>query len=285
MGNFIKNGNDIFVMPKGLDYDLEPGKVYDFKIGKAWGQVVSELKLNGEMNLPSTIYQTKKDKIFINRVINNFNKSDKNTTGVLLTGDKGTGKSVTAKLLAKEANLPIIIIDSSSNTSLLEGYFKNITTPVCILLDEVDKYFNTNEMLTFLDGLHKTAKKLVIMTANNEDNLSNFIKNRCSRIRYYRHYDMNNDAEEYAKLICENKNIENKDELITFIINDIKYPSIDNISSFIDEYILTKDLNITPEEVLEFMNINVGEKIISPKSESSNSLDIAEEFYDDDYDE
>lgn len=284
MGNFIKNGNNIFVMPKGLDYDLEPGKVYDFKIGKAWGQIVSELKLNGEMNLPSTVYQTKKDKIFINRVINNFNKSDKNTTGVLLTGDKGTGKSVTAKLLAKEANLPIIIVDSSSNTSLLEGYFKNVTTPVCILLDEVDKYFNTNEMLTFLDGLHKTAKKLVIMTANNEDNLSNFIKNRCSRIRYYRHYDMNDDAKEYAELICENKNIENKDELITFIINNIKYPSIDNISSFIDEFILTKDLNITPEEVLEFMNINVGEKITSPKSESSIDFD-EEEFYDDDYDE
>ena len=259
MANFIKQGNRVIPLPKGCTYDLEPGKVYDLLIKTVWGEQVTKFELNGEMNLPPTVYQTKKDKLFIDRVLKNFNSSDKNTTGVLLTGDKGTGKSVTAKILAEKAKLPIIVINPKLEEMYLEEFFKEFDTPVCILFDEVDKNFNTQNMLTFLDGMHKTAKKLVVMTANDEDSLSHFIKNRCSRIRYYRHYSMKDDAREYAELICDSKNIDNKEEVVDFIVNNIKYPSIDNISSFIDEVIFTKDWNLSLQEVLEFMNINVGE--------------------------
>lgn len=267
MTKFIKQGNDISILPKGLEYDLEPGKVYDLNIREIFGRTITDFKLNGEINMPSTVYQTKKDKVFVKRVLHNYFSTDKNTTGVLLTGDKGTGKSVTAKIIASKANLPIIIINPKTEDSLLESFFKEFDTPVCILLDEVDKNFDTSKMLTFLDGMHKTAKKLVIMTANNEDNLSSFIKNRCSRIRYYRHYDMFKEAKEYAELICEQKGIDDKDSLVDFIIKNIKYPSIDNISSFIDEVIFTKDWGLTYKEVLEFMNINVGELIDTSDSE------------------
>lgn len=271
MANFIKQGNRIFQIPKGSDYNLEPGKVYDLLIKTSWGERVVKFELNGEMNLPPTVYQTKKDKLFIDRVLKNFNSSDKNTTGVLLTGDKGTGKSVTAKILAEKAKLPIIVINSELEEKYLEEFFKEFDTPVCILFDEVDKNFNTQKMLTFLDGMHKTAKKLVVMTANDEDGLSHFIKNRCSRIRYYRHYSMKDGAREYAELICSDKNIDNKEEVVDFIVNNIKYPSIDNISSFVDEVIFTKDWNLSLQEVLEFMNINVGEA--GPKPDIDTEYD------------
>ena len=272
MANFIKNGNNIIPFPKGLEYELEPGKVYDLLIKTVWGEQVTRFTLNGEMNLPPTVYQTKKDKIFIDRVLKNFNSSEKNTTGVLLTGDKGTGKSVTAKILAEKAQLPIIVINPDMEEKYLEEFFKEFDQPVCILFDEVDKNFSTQKMLTFLDGMHKTAKKLVIMTANDEDNLSNYIKNRCSRIRYYRHYSMLEDAKEYAELICDEKGIDNKEEIVDFIVKNIKYPSIDNISSFIDEVIFTKEWNLSLNEVLEFMNINVGEGPVS-EEEKDNDID------------
>ena len=260
MANFIKQGNRITPLPKGLEYDLEPGKVYDLWIKTVWGERVVKFELNGEMNLPSKVYQTKKDKIFVKRVLKNFEINSKNTTGVLLTGEKGTGKSVTAKVIAEKAGLPIIIIGPETEEKYLEEFFREFDTPVCILFDEVDKSFNTERLLTFLDGMHKTTKKLVIMTANDEDRLSEYIKNRCSRIRYYRHYNMLDDAKEYAELICDAKGIENKEEVVDFIMKYIKYPSIDNISSFIDEIIYTKDWDLSLKEVLEFMNINVGEE-------------------------
>ena len=270
MANFIKNGNNIIPFPKGFEYELEPGKVYDLLIKTVWGERVTKFTLNGEMNLPPTVYQTKKDKIFVDRVLKNFNSSGKNTTGVLLTGDKGTGKSVTAKILAEKAKLPIVVINPEMEEKYLEEFFKEFDQPVCILFDEVDKSFNTNKMLTFLDGMHKTAKKLVIMTANDEDNLSGYIKNRCSRIRYYRHYNMLEDAKEYAELICKEKGVENIEEIVNFIVNNIKYPSIDNISSFIDEVIFTKEWNLSLNEVLEFMNINVGEGPISEEKKDDD---------------
>ena len=270
MANFIKNGNNIIPFPKGLEYELEPGKVYDLLIKTVWGERVTKFVINGEMNLPPTVYQTKKDKIFVDRVLKNFNSSGKNTTGVLLTGDKGTGKSVTAKILAEKAKLPIVVINPEMEEKYLEEFFKEFDQPVCILFDEVDKSFNTNKMLTFLDGMHKTAKKLVIMTANDEDNLSGYIKNRCSRIRYYRHYNMLEDAKEYAELICKEKGVENIEEIVNFIVNNIKYPSIDNISSFIDEVIFTKEWNLSLNEVLEFMNINVGEGPISEEKKDDD---------------
>lgn len=273
MANFIKNGNNITPFPKGLEYELEPGKVYDLLIKEVWGEQVTRFTLNGEMNLPPKVYQTKKDKVFVNRVLKNFYSSEKNTTGVLLTGDKGTGKSVTAKILAKEAQLPIIVINSDTKEKYLEEFFKKFDQPVCILFDEVDKNFNTQQMLTFLDGMHKTAKKLVIMTANNEDNLSNFIKNRCSRIRYYRHYSMLEDAKEYAELICEAKGIKDKEEVVNFIVKNIKYPSIDNICSFIDEIIFTKEWGLSLKEVLEFMNINIGESSYEEDEDNNNDYE------------
>ena len=260
MTKFIKQGNDIAILPRGLEYDLEPGKVYDLKIREVWGRTITDFKLNGEMNMPPKLYQTKKDKMFIERVLQNYFRAGKNTTGVLLTGDKGTGKSVTAKVIAEKAGLPIIIIGPETEEKYLEEFFREFDTPVCILFDEVDKSFNTERLLTFLDGMHKTTKKLVIMTANDEDRLSEYIKNRCSRLRYYRHYNMLDDAKEYAELICDAKGIENKEEVVDFIMKYIKYPSIDNISSFIDEIIYTKDWDLSLKEVLEFMNINVGEE-------------------------
>lgn len=273
MANFIKNGNNIVPFPKGLEYELEPGKVYDLLIKTVWGERVTRFTLNGEMNLPPTVYQTKKDKVFIDRVLKNFSSSEKNTTGVLLTGDKGTGKSVTAKILAEKAQLPIIVINPDMEEKYLEEFFKEFDQPVCILFDEVDKNFSTQKMLTFLDGMHKTAKKLVIMTANDESNLSNYIKNRCSRIRYYRHYSMLEDAKEYAELICEAKGIEDKEEVVNFIIKNIKYPSIDNICSFIDEIIFTKEWGLSLKEVLEFMNINIGESSYEEDEDDDNDYE------------
>ena len=278
MTNFIKQGNTIYQLPKGSNYDLEPGKVYDLTIRELWGEMSAKLELNGEMNLPQTVYQTKKDKLFIKRVLNNFNNNNNNTTGVLLTGEKGTGKTVTAKLLAQEANLPIIIVNPNSVEKYLEKYFKEFDTPVCILFDEVDKNFDTHKMLTFLDGMHKTTKKLVIMTANDEDDLSKYIKNRCSRIKYYRHYSMQEDAREYAELICEAKGIEDKENLVNFIVNNIKYPSIDNICSFINEVIFTKDWGLSYYDVLDFMNINVGERTCK----ESESVDEDDDYDDED---
>ena len=114
MSKFIKSNDRITLLPTGMEYQLEAGKVYDLKITKQWGETITKFTINGEMNLPKKVFTTKKDDLFITRVLHSYNNDTKNTTGVLLTGDKGSGKTVTAKVIAQRANLPIVVIHSET---------------------------------------------------------------------------------------------------------------------------------------------------------------------------
>jgi hypothetical protein len=283
MSKFIKSNDRIIPFPTGMEYQLEAGKVYDLKITKQWGEVITKFTINGEMNLPKKVFTTKKDDLFIKRVLHSYNNDTKNTTGILLTGDKGSGKTVTAKVIAQKANLPIVVIHSETLLTELNDFFKSFDDPVCILFDEVDKNFATRDLLTFLDGIQKTAKKLVVMTANDSDRIDEFLKNRCSRIRYYRNYNILEDAKEYAEMIAKDRGLENVEEVVNFITTKIKFPSIDNICSFIDEIVFTKEMQLTLDEVLYFMNINVDEKTsptICPQDDyddENDELDYGEE--------
>ena len=82
MSEFIKSGNKIVCKPQGLDYQLEPGKVYDLCHDDY--ENISYLKENGELNLPDRLYTTDTDDNFINRVLVSYTNSSSNTTGVLL---------------------------------------------------------------------------------------------------------------------------------------------------------------------------------------------------------
>lgn len=89
---FIKIGEQIIAKPKGADYDLIPGKVYDLSWNRWEDSPI--FKENGELNLPKKVYSTKTDDIFKKRIITYFNKANTNTTGVMLAGTKGTGNYI-----------------------------------------------------------------------------------------------------------------------------------------------------------------------------------------------
>ena len=109
--------------------------------------------------------------------------------GLLLTGVQGTGKSLTAKAIATEWNLPLLKLDIGKLFNGLLGESENririmielseILSPCIIWIDEIDKAFNsqsktsdsgtTDRVLgTFLTWLsEKKSKVFIIATANN----------------------------------------------------------------------------------------------------------------------
>ena len=109
MSEFIKNNNEITIKPTGMDYDLIPGKVYNLNYKRDWTNY-PYIEEDGELGLPSKIYA--EDSFFIQRVLDTFG-TDINNVGVLLSGLKGSGKSLTAKLIAKKSNLPILVVSPS----------------------------------------------------------------------------------------------------------------------------------------------------------------------------
>lgn len=57
---------------------------------------------------------------------------------------------------------------------------------------------------------------LIIFTCNNTDKLSEYLKDRCSRIRYIRKFTSKDNASFIPELIDE-LGLENKEDLITFV--------------------------------------------------------------------
>lgn len=251
---FIKLGENIVVKPKGSDYDLIPGQVYTLDFNR-WTES-DEFKETNNLNLPDKVYETSEDKLFKNRVISYFNTHPDKDTGVMLAGEKGTGKTILSKALALESKLPIIIINPDYPEHRLVHFFKGFTTPVCILIDEIEKNFDTRKMLEFLDGVQKTSKKLIIMTCNNLEDTSEFLQDRCSRVRYLRKYKASDNLE-LINIIADDLNVKNKDKVVKFCKEHLALPSVDNINSLLNEIKDLEDTDCSIEQAAKYLNITL----------------------------
>lgn len=282
MSEFIKVGNKIINKPTGLDCDLVNGKVYNLKFDRF--SVGAFFEEDGSLSLPSKVYTTEDDDIFINRVNTYFNNTKKLSTGVMLSGIKGTGKTVMAKVIAQNSNLPIIVVDESFPTSQINDFFRKFTCPVAVIFDEVDKHWDTEGLLGWLDGVQTNAKKLVLFTCNNENLINGYLKDRCSRIRYRRHFEPNCNVR-FLKEILKDKGVIDIDETYDFMVTTFGLMSIDNILSFIDEkemfpgmtnYDIMKDMNISSKNNGNI--IEIPENTYIREDEDDDELDEDEDY-------
>lgn len=138
----------------------------------------------------------------VEKVYNSFKVFPRNL-GVILSGDKGIGKSLFAKLLsikAIENGYPIIMCDTPYPG--IADFLGSIQQEVVVLFDEFDKTFAQIEgqgdpqadMLTLFDGLYM-GKKLFIITCNELRKLNDFLVNRPGRFHYHFRFAYPNDAE------------------------------------------------------------------------------------------
>lgn len=249
--SFVKYGNQIIPKPLGTDYDPIPGKVYMLKDDK-WGDSLY-LEEDRDFEFPKKYYLNEDDNKFVNKVINTFNNTSKLTTGTLLSGMKGSGKTLMAKHIAVESKLPIIVIDNGVPASEIESFFAKITEDVCVIFDEIDKYWSTRNLLGFLDGVKPSCKKLVLCTCNNEKEIDEYLNDRCSRIRYKKKFEC---LTKEAVLGTLSDMISDKEKAKTateFIYNNIDVISYDNIVIFGEE--VCNNPNDSYESILADMNI------------------------------
>lgn len=121
-----------------------------------------------------------------------FNRS----LGVILSGDKGIGKSMFAKLVCMKSltiGYPVIIVDACYPG--IARFIDSINQECVILFDEFDKTYRSNRdnddqaaLLSLFDGT-SGGKKLFIVTCNELYGLNNFIINRPGRFHYHFRFD------------------------------------------------------------------------------------------------
>ena len=169
MTHFLKNGNSFRVFAQesiDLTNTLAPGnyvvktdhndqlyieKVDDFKVsGKLYGDVGKNA----------------------DRILNTFNERP-NATGVMLSGEKGSGKTLLSKVISLEGaklGYPTIIINQPYRGDDFNTLIQSIEQPAIILFDEFEKVYEKDhqeEILTLLDGVFP-SKKLFVLTCNDK---------------------------------------------------------------------------------------------------------------------
>lgn len=102
---------------------------------------------------------------FIDHVIKTYHATEGNL-GIMLTGTKGTGKTVTAKELANKLNLPIIIVKDMGdhNQSMIE-FLSGIEGDCILFLDEFEKNFSESDstILQIMDGVYNSKYRKVFL--------------------------------------------------------------------------------------------------------------------------
>lgn len=215
-----------------------------------------------------------------NKIFNTYSKIDRNL-GVLLSGEKGMGKTLTAKLLSIELakyNVPTILVDH--NYSGLVSFIESIEQDCLFIFDEFEKIFDEDneegcsqeELLSLFDGVGVNNHHLYMLIVNDEDMVNDYFINRPGRVHYHIKYNKlsDDDIEEYFKVNNSNLSDAELEELSQLSLRTvINYDILRAISfelsigSTIQEAI--EDLNITFEEVLSqkvFLKTSKGEKII-----------------------
>ena len=239
------SGNNYFPDEKSSQMDLLPPGVYNIKHHPIKGLFLAQTDDCFEFN--HKIYGVEEK--FVNRVITSYNSVTDNL-GVLLNGIKGSGKSVTSKLICNRLkdSLPIIIVDAQYDG--LPQFIAEIQQEIIVFIDEYEKIYEnySSDVLTIMDGVFKTAhKRLFLLTTNNLYINQNMLQ-RPGRIRYLKTFG---DLE----LSVVNEIIDDmliypvfKDDCIE-AISTLEIITIDLVKAIINE------VNIHNESPKEFMDV------------------------------
>lgn len=240
----IKNQNYIYFSNGGEVLDtLPPFNYVFFKETKS----LKEFPLK---EIPKKLYGDIEEAA--KHYLDGFIRSTRNI-GVLLVGSKGSGKTLLSTILSTEGSkmgFPTININEEITTNEFNDLLSNISTPSIILIDEYDKIFKTEEsqnyLLSVLDG-NQSSKHLIILTANKEDEISEYMINRPGRIKYKKVFaNLSNNEIEY---ICKEFALSEEDTDILKHIGNINY---DTILTIINEM---QDFNISLKKAIKLLNI------------------------------
>lgn len=190
--------------------------------------------------------------------------------GVILSGAKGIGKTLFAKLLAKHAReqgLPVILVNEGFKGT--GDFIDSIHQGAVFLFDEFEKNFNDldvdeqdintssesqNSLLNLFDGL-SDQKHLYVITVNDIYKLNEYYLNRPGRFMYSIRLGFPTDKEtsEYLKDNLDKKYYDQIPEILKFSFKiPLNYDSLRAIcfqvnlgTNFVDA---VKDLNIISVE-------------------------------------
>lgn len=187
MSKFVKNGSSFRVVSDAnIDVrdNLPPG-CYALKFDQMAGEFF--LDEIDQFKNPSKIYGDHQKNA--DRILKTFERRPYGT-GVLLSGDKGSGKSLLSKMVSAEGvqrGYPTIVMNEPWHGDKFNEFIQRIQQPAILFFDEFEKVYRDKEhqeaILTLLDGSYP-SKKMFLFTANDKYGVNSHMRNRPGRIFY-----------------------------------------------------------------------------------------------------
>jgi hypothetical protein len=194
------------------------------------------------------------------RILNTFFDRPK-STGVLLVGEKGSGKTLLAQYIsiaaAKEKAIPTIVINKPYHGDEFNLFLQSIQEPVVILMDEFEKVYTTNgdenyqeQILTLFDGVY-SSQKLFLLTCNDKYRMDYHMMNRPGRLYYM--LEFNGLEASFVEEYCQD-NLLQKEYIpaITAISGLFQSFNFDMLKAMVEDM---NRYNEGPADVLKYLNI------------------------------
>lgn len=249
---FCKSGSNYTIANQEdlTTYDKLPVATYSIKASKT-GYYLSlvddfEMKVN-------KLYGDTQSKV--DKILNTFEDRVK-STGVLLSGVKGSGKSLLTKKVSLDGlnkGYPTIVVNSPCYGESFNTFISQISQPCVLIFDEFEKVYTKEEqeqLLTLFDGT-VNSKKLFLLTCNDKFKIDRNMINRPGRIYYMFEYEglSRKFVMEYVEDNLNNKSLLKRFDIICNLIPSVSY---DILSALVEE---CNRYNQDPLVALEILNI------------------------------
>ena len=189
------------------------------------------------------------------RIINSFWNREK-STGVMLVGEKGSGKTLLSKNICVEMakqDVPTIVVNAAWHGDKFNTLIQSIEQPCVVMFDEFEKVYNHEQqeaLLTLLDGIYST-KKLFLLTSNDKWRVDSHMRNRPGRIFYM--VDFKGLDPDFIRQYCAD-NLQNQKhtESIVNIASVFAQFNFDMLKAMVEEM---NRYNETPQEAMRILNV------------------------------